>query len=163
MKNKLKMRMVLLSIGLSGIAQFHPVFSQSLDRYVIPAAGASLTTQEGSIHFSIGEPIAQTITNEISLSQGFHQEWAVVTALDPHTKNKLAVNVYPNPTIDMLNIESVVTAKFSIFDVSGKIILADIISSGLNTIVLPNIPAGMYVLVYTTDTGEKQTFKLEFL
>ena len=164
MKNIIQYRIGLFASPILFLClQISPLFGQTMDRFVIAAAGTHLSTPAGAITFTLGEPVAQSLSNEVELTQGFHQEWAIVTAIDPITTNEFAIHVYPNPTIDLLNIQSDAKGKFSLFDLSGKIIFTDQISSGLNTIVFPNIPAGVYVLVCMADTGERHSFKLEKL
>ena len=132
-----------------------------MDRYVIATAGVDFTKQAGAITFTIGEPIAQSLSNDLKLTQGFQQEWAIVTALDDPSSEILSVHVYPNPTFGILNIETAVPAKIYLFDLSAKLILSDKIEPGLRTMQLTNTPAGMYVLVCISDEGKKQVFRLE--
>ena len=55
-------------------------FGQYIDRMVVATAGENLFTSDGSLVFTIGEMNVETFTTDIQLSQGFHQEWVVITS-----------------------------------------------------------------------------------
>lgn len=68
------------------------------------------------------------------------------------------VDVYPNPFMDVINIESnLQKLELQLFDINGKEI--DVKFSKLNQIITKNLASGVYFLKFNFKEG-KQTFKL---
>jgi hypothetical protein len=69
-----------------------------------------------------------------------------------------AVNVYPNPFNEMLNISSdEVISEVNIFDMQGKLLMSKPIQSRSAQIETNTLPAGMYVLRVVSESGTKNT------
>lgn len=72
------------------------------------------------------------------------------------------VMVYPNPFTNTLNVqvnENNSNSDFSVYDVSGKLIIHQKITQSATTIII-NVAPGIYLYRYTNDNGVVQTGKL---
>jgi len=56
------------------------------------------------------------------------------------------LKVYPNPTEDQLNFQSLERGNLSILDLSGRIVLSAVAAKGKNTIDVKSLPSGIYLL-----------------
>ncbi len=72
--------------------------------------------------------------------------------------NLLNVNIYPNPTQNLLNIQSEQkNIKISLFNIEGKCIRT---YENKNQIDLSFLKTGLYFLKFSTEEGH-QTFKIQ--
>lgn len=55
------------------------------------------------------------------------------------------LNIYPNPTRNILNVEVQKRASYSMYDLQGRIVLNGMLEAGKNQIPLIEIPAGVYI------------------
>src|SRR5690554_178660 len=82
------------------------------------------------------------------------------TAVSVADFNKLKVNVYPNPTNNMVNIETdEQLSNYIIYDVSGRQIQSNLFA-GSNQINLQNVTTGVYFIKVTTVQGNSGTVKV---
>ncbi len=138
--------------------------AQSIDRYVVSSAGESLSKGDYKLDFTIGETVAQTFENGTQLSQGFHQVWLITTALSDPESN-WNVNVYPNPTVGLLNIESEESLNGRIIDALGKMVIEAQTKAGHGQIDMSSLPVGTYFLMLNhlskTDVKSYRIVKIE--
>lgn len=134
---------------------------QSLDRSVISSSGQNFTGSAGTLTFTLGEPVVATLNSAIELSQGFHQEWAIVTAVDNEFADQFHVAIYPNPTTGWLNITSDMLVHLSLFDLSGKNVFQGEKEAGTVNINIGDLAPGLYLLVMYDDAGKKATYKVQ--
>ena len=141
-------------------------FSMSLISFgqeVISSQGDSYTDASGSIHFTLGEVIIETVGNvDNDLTQGFHQtNWSFVGIddLDP----SFEVKVYPNPTEDYLIITSFDYANkiYELYDANGKIISEGHLLEEITKIdTRALLPASYSIKIKNTDHTDLKTIKL---
>ncbi len=82
------------------------------------------------------------------------------TTVNNEEFNKLNVRVYPNPTNDIINIETVETLhNYEVYNVLGQQIQKDSFK-GSNQINLHGRPAGTYFIKVTTTQGSTATVKV---
>jgi len=67
-----------------------------------------------------------------------------------------SVNVYPNPTTGVINIESFSIQDFKVFNILGNEVLSSKLNSGIQSIDLSNLDEGLYFL-----KTRNQTFKVQ--
>ena len=80
-------------------------FAQSTTPEVISSAGDHFANSNLSISWTIGEPIIEThSTGTTTITQGFHQGLYTIIAVEEQFQQPV-VNIYPNPTVDYINIE----------------------------------------------------------
>jgi len=82
------------------------------------------------------------------------------TAVSVADFNKLKVNVYPNPTNNIVNIETdEQLSNYIIYDVNGRQIQSNLFA-GSNQINLQNVTTGTYFIKVTTVQGNSGTVKV---
>jgi len=73
-----------------------------------------------------------------------------------NVNNNPVVNVYPNPSRDILNITGLnATDKVTLYDMMGRVVEQDwvVTRAGMNTFRYGNVPAGAYLVVVTDSNG----------
>ena len=117
--------------------------------------------------FTLGQIAINCLaSDDFILTQGFHQpNLGVISIFEDKMTN---ISVYPNPTIDILNIDLFgfddPYVQMKLVDFSGKIILSDLISTTIKNhqIKTNNLKIGSYILEITGEK-EKDTFKIQKL
>lgn len=89
---------VLLIISISA-------FSQQVSPEIISSAGDHFENDDISLSWTLGEPVISTLSGEYILTQGFHQDLYIITAIDEVELSEFDVKIFPNPTPDFLNIQ----------------------------------------------------------
>ena len=104
-------------------------------------AGYSLTDATGSVLFQeVGPAFGIQVVEPFSKSGGF----VAVNQLDATT-----INIYPNPTKDVLNIEGAYNS-IDIFDILGNLVLS---SEYVKTVNVSSLADGVYMLNIKTENG----------
>ena len=118
---------------------------------VVTTAGSYGETTSGSLSWTVGEPVIETITDGTNtLTQGFQQSRLTVTAINDLKIPGIELSVYPNPTNNYLTIE-VKTDKqrdllLSLFDINGRLILQKKMTGNKQTIKMQNYKPATYIL-----------------
>ena len=115
--------------------------------------------------FTLGQiAINSLVSDDFILTQGFHQpNLGVISIFEDKMTN---ISVYPNPTIDILNIDLFgfddPYVQMRLVDFSGKIIVSDLISTTTKNhqIKTNNLKTGSYILEITGEK-EKDSFKIQ--
>ena len=130
---------------------------------IITTGGDSYMQSFGKIEVTIGEAIIETYQgNGIYLTQGFQQGNLIVSAIEENSNDAaLRIQVFPNPTINELNIISDNDGQILIqlFDSNGKLLFADNISKS-TVMNFSDYAAGCYLLRLETGNSLK-TFKIQ--
>ena len=110
------------------------LLSQSLSKEVISSSGGYFSNDAYSLNLSYGEAIITNMTSNngsLSLSNGFHFVSNNSSLSSDLELLGLSLNIYPNPTLNHINIlsSSVIEIKFEIYDINGKLISQDLITS----------------------------------
>ena len=129
---------------------------------VVSTQGDSYSNGTGSIDFTIGEVIINTGTDGTNtLTQGFNQtNWNFV-GLEDHLPSYAAI-IFPNPTVDVLNIQtsSFEGVTYTLYDGQGKLVLQDLLSAKQTPIEVSELAPGSYSLTLNNETQNLKTFKL---
>lgn len=143
--------MILLVIPLK-------LVSQDLDRSVIAAAGDFSTSGEVSISWTLGEVATGTFENEsMIITQGFQQGGLQVSNLVEESPLDFTLTAYPNPVMDMLNVEfEGDDLAYQVVDINGKIIFNGRFYTVPGTIDFTGLSSGVYFLV----VDKKRTHKI---
>jgi hypothetical protein len=102
--------------------------AQQVSPEVIASAGDHFENEDISISWTLGEPVIATLDAEYILTQGFHQDLYIITSVDEIEITEFSVNVYPNPTRDLVNIaiqqdsKQAEAATIQLMDTKGSII-----------------------------------------
>lgn len=131
--------------------------AQSLTTEVIGTSGDFYETSAGSLSWTIGEPISETVGNtDYTLTQGFHQTKFTVVSVEESLKNVFDVSVYPNPAIEefQINIKSEKQTsdfQYQLHDQSGRILREGVIQENQTTIKLNGLANSIYLLKVWSD------------
>jgi hypothetical protein len=141
--------------------------SSVIAQQVIATAGSTFSNNSGSLSYTIGEGIAQTLSKgDKTLTQGFHQTTISVSILSEQKDLELSISVFPNPTIDnlTLNIKVGSDARIqyvaSFYDINGKILLNKEFEGSQTIISMENLIPGIYFLKVCTNNKELKIFKI---
>lgn len=124
--------------------------AQSLTPEVVSTAGSTLSDGTHSLTWTLGEPLTSTLSTTNTLTQGFQQGAINITAIAVETKNVITINVYPNPAIDIVQLqfsERVKNCFISIYSNDGKLMYSDkILENSSYKLNLGALPSGTYSL-----------------
>lgn len=117
------MKKILLSILL--ITGIEISYCQSISREVNASAGEFFISDNSSISWTLGEIITGTfVTNNNILTQGFQQSLLNVLGINENADSIFNINIYPNPTNNILNIniksKIETTLNLKLFDIHGN-------------------------------------------
>ena len=132
---------------------------------VVTTAGSYGETTSGSLSWTIGEPVIETITDGTNtLTQGFQQSKLTVTAINDLKVPGIELSVYPNPTNSFLSIEVKADKQrdllLSLFDINGKLILQKKMTGSKQTIKMQNYKPATYILKVTEGNKEINTYQI---
>ena len=124
--------------------------AQSIQNDVISSGGASSSSANLQIEYTIGEPVIETFeTTNLTLTQGFHQPSLTITSIE-EPEGLTDISFFPNPVTDELTIEIPphYSGEFlcSLFDLNGKLLSASTLVGGSNTINMHSFATGTYLL-----------------
>ncbi|MDD5570755.1 MAG: T9SS type A sorting domain-containing protein [Bacteroidales bacterium] len=156
------MKKIFLIIGMLACGY---AYSQSISPEVIATSGDYFVGTSTTLSWTLGEPVTETFTgtNNI-LTQGFQQKFDIST-IQEERENIYQINVYPNPTNDILNviinlgIDNNYTAQ--LFDMQGKLLVSDSFTGNNENVSMAAFAAGNYLLRINNSKGETiKTFKI---
>jgi hypothetical protein len=125
-------------------------YRDSLNKFWVPYSDGLPHTQVTDLEF-----IRPSKTLRASVYGRGIWEIPVGNTLSVPDQNEIAgVRVYPNPTSDILNIESGIHASFAvqICDLAGRQIINTRITGEIGQIVLTELPPGIYILRLTSES-----------
>ena len=134
--------------------------------FLIASSGDTWMQDNYILCFSVGELVIDTkIQDGIILTQGFHQEENYqITAIN-ETLNNYVINMYPNPTSGILNIQSneAIYADIEIKDIRGGIIksISKTLLHNNYYIDLSSFSSGVYFLEVLFSSSKKQVYKIQ--
>lgn len=139
--------------------------SRLLAQEVVATAGSTLSNSSGSISYTIGESVAQTLTQgDKTLTQGFHQTNISVSMVSELKDLDFSISVFPNPTEDVLTLkltkEDVSGLQYLIFDINGKLISQKNLESNETNVPFNQLARGFYILKVKEGMRELKTFKI---
>ncbi len=148
---------LLILLGITGIQA-----QQSLN-----AAGANASSSQGTVSFSVGQLFYQSIHGSNgSVAQGVQHPYEiwVVTGIEQAEGISLMATVFPNPTSDqlILNIGQFNTNDlfFQIFDINGKLLKRDRITTEQTFIDMASLAPAIYFVQISQANREVKTFKI---
>jgi len=138
----------------------------------VNATGGDASGSGGSASYTVGQVACQTLIGTGGLvMSGVQQPYEIteVTGLEEAEGINLSISAYPNPAADylILEIEGDVQMQFivSLYDMSGKLLQSENITSNQTSIAMGNLLPGTYfvkVIVKTQGLAyqEVKTFKV---
>ena len=130
------------------------------------ASGNNINSAGGSVSYSIGQIdyiSASSINGNIN--QGVQQPLEIYIVTNIKDENiKLIASVYPNPIIDLLNLEigniELTGLFYRVTDIQGKFISESAIMGPKTTIQINDYSNGTYFLTVSKNESTLQTFKI---
>ena len=142
-------------------------FSQDLNPEVIATSGEYFSGANGSLSWTIGEPVIETVTGvNAILTQGFQQNTYIVVAIEDMQDAHFQISVYPNPASDLINIHLNVKSYviIELMDIQGKKLSCEKVAANttLKQLNLNNFAIGSYILRITDTNGNLlKSYKIE--
>jgi hypothetical protein len=136
-----------------------------LAQQVVSTAGSTLGNSTGSISYTIGESVAQTLTQgDKTLTQGFHQTTISLSTISELEDLGFSISVFPNPTSNVLTLtltkENVSGLQYLIFDINGKLISQKNLESAETNVPVDQLIVGFYIIKIQAGNKELKTFKI---
>lgn len=150
---------ILISLLFIGITQVHA-------QETTTTSGGNASGTNGSLSYTIGQTVYTTTSGTTgSMAQGVQQAFEIQTVLGVENFNiNLQMAVYPNPTTNWLQLEVKNTGfeklNYQIFDINGKLVLQNKISTETTTISMENLSTNLYLLKVLENNKEVKTFKI---
>lgn len=165
------------TIQLTGIVFFSFIASSAFSQNALNVAGNSATINGITFDYSIGEmTIVSTERNaNLIVTQGLLQPTSLGSKTEStptsHSLTFDRVKVYPNPTTDMLYVESFEdnesTADYQLYDATGKLMISKNVplQVGANKISfdMQSYAAGTYYLMIKQSKDENSTLSFKIL
>ncbi|WP_394775347.1 T9SS type A sorting domain-containing protein [Flavobacterium sp.] len=85
---------------------------------------------------------------------------AATTLARPDFDPTSQLNVYPNPSRDVFNIQTESNAKIEVYDNLGKEIKKEKINQGISKLDMSKYPTGIYLLKITNENDQVKTVKI---
>ena len=129
---------------------------------IIATSGDYQETANGSLSWTIGEPVTETVSNGNILTQGFQQSRIIVSAILELNTSKINVSIFPNPTNEFVKIVSSENDdyKIQLFNINGKLLVEKQINKTDNTINMREFTNGTYLLKVTDKNRETTTYQI---
>ena len=152
---KVKLSVLLLGLGLTTKAQ-----------EVTTTTGGNASGSGGTVTYSVGQIVYATNTGTNgSVAQGVQQTYEISILLGIEDNSiKLELAAYPNPTTNYLTLNvgkaELSILNFQLYDMGGKLIESNKITSTTETIRMENLPSSTYFLKVTNNNKEVKSFKI---
>jgi Secretion system C-terminal sorting domain len=144
---------------------FFVVFSASAQKATV-TSGGDATGSNGSSSYSIGQVAYRNVTGTNgSINQGVQQPFEIFTlGNDEFPEIQLTMSVYPNPTASfvILNIQnySLENVHFELFDLNGRLIQSQSITTSETQIDMEHLASAVYLLNVMEQNKILKTFKI---
>jgi hypothetical protein len=152
----MKILIIISALSLTGVQA-----QQSIN-----SSGGNGSGTGGSFSYTVGQIdyVAATGTNG-SISQGVQQPFEFFTlGTNDCPAILLQAMAYPNPTTENVNLVvsnySLENLEFELYDISGKIILNQKITTSETLISMGNLSTGSYFIAVNENNKKLKTFKI---
>ncbi len=141
--------------------------AQSVKRHCISSYGTIITTNNASFEQTVGQPYSTVFCsgNETAILQGFQQPAVYrVEPVNSELLKLLNINVYPNPAVASVAIQSngvIDNAIIQVTDINGRLILSEqVIQLQMYDINCAAWENGIYIITVCDKNQNISTFKL---
>jgi hypothetical protein len=130
------------------------------------AAGGDASGSGGSASYSIGQVVYTMASGSNGTSnQGVQQPYEFFTVgIDNFPAITLSLSVFPNPTPNIINLKvesgDFENLSITLYDISGKALISQKVSSALMQVPMQTLAAGSYLLRVNNTEKELKTFKI---
>jgi hypothetical protein len=125
------------------------VHAQTLKKEIIANAGASFTSSEVGLFWTIGEPMIATYSNTVDLFEGFHTPEDDINTSTQKLADTITLSLFPNPNNGVFEIElkgNQMPVHYEIINTSGVQMLQGQFTQNVWSFDMENIPSGVYYL-----------------
>lgn len=132
----------------------------------INTASADMSNMTGSMTASVGQTFYETVfSSQGSAAAGVQQPYEITETLGTEIAEiSLSLNIYPNPTQDILNLtldfKNYNRYRYDIFDGGGKLVTGKSISQAKTSIPMSSFPAALYYLKVSIGGKVIKVFKV---
>lgn len=131
----------------------------------IDASGGNAAGTGGSSSYSIGQVTYNSISSTGSVSQGVQQPFEFATlGNDEFPGITLQMTVYPNPTTSLIYLTiqnySLENVQFQLFDLNGRFIQSQSITSSETPVSMGNLAPAVYLLNVIKNNQVIKSFKI---
>ena len=155
------MKYILLS--LTFVCIFSLSYGQSLERQVVSSAGSFISKSSVSLEYTIGETIVGNFkSSSAEFTQGFNQGSAKKNGVGISIiQENNVLEIYPNPSHDVLNVQSKVNGLVQITNSQGGKVLEgySIIGSGTIQCDISSLSPGVYYVEFAYQNGQSSFTK----
>ena len=129
------------------------------------AAGGDASGSGGTASYSVGQPVYTYASGTGSSNQGVQQPYEFfTTGIDEYQDISLSITVFPNPAQSIVNLSitklPTENLTYQLYDIQGKLLLSQKISSTLSQVPVQNYAAGSYLLKVSDPEKALKTFTL---
>jgi len=155
------LKISFIAIGCFILTGYGTINAQEL----ISTAGNSHSNTNGSISYTIGEPVIETFAgaNNI-LTQGFQQSNLVVTAIDELPGLDFEISAFPNPATEIVKLrigkESAIGMQYMLYDMNGNLLMKNRLEGTETKIPFSDLSAAEYILIVSNQDKELKSFRI---
>ncbi len=140
--------------------------AQYLSPDVVAAGGDwSQNPLFGTLHWTIGEPMVETYTPGMILTQGFHQVYHdLLVSVGPPPPADIRIGVYPNPTSGWVIVEVSPLPRdltLEVYNLVGKRVLTQNLTDEQTTLHIDHLASGIYLFSIRNNAFIYRTFKVK--
>lgn len=156
----------LKSLGVATLLTFNFFLFTATAQESINATGSNASGSGGSVSYSVGQVVYTTNSGTSgSVAQGVQQTYvSEATGIEEAKGITLSVSAFPNPTTDYLTLEvkdfELSTLHFQLYDMQGKLLQSQKITSNQTRIVMSNLVPATYFVKVTQSSKEVKSFKI---
>jgi hypothetical protein len=81
------------------------------------------------------------------------------TGFELNSLNNMGIALKSTVISDVLEIEATKAATVEIYNLNGKLVLQKVLTASLNTIDVSGFQSNMYLMNFSTDSGQRATVK----
>lgn len=140
------------------------IINITFSQEVISSGGDFYNNINGSVSFTIGEPVIETLSGASNiLTQGFNQTKLTINEIVIQPVSDYEITVFPNPSVYSFTIKKNNSTELSyqLFDEGGKLVKSDILTGSETIIAMENLSSSIYFLRISNSASEIKTFKIE--
>lgn len=161
---------ILISLTLWNTVQSQ---TPSISRDVIASAGDYYTSPVGSLSWTLGETVIETVENgsiNLILTQGFQQADDIGVGIWELPKSNVFVNLYPNPTVQAIRMEvkydKTSRIQIELVDMLGRVLNSDnldVMNGQVSNYQLDvsSLASGMYMFRLTSNGNLLNAYKFQ--
>ena len=141
------------------------LISNIISQEVIATQGNSTSNSVATLDYTIGEVVILTGTDgKNDVTQGFHQPVFEITNIET-IEISFEVSIYPNPAVDLLNIQFEEVDKgsrFELYDANGKLLITREINDHNMSLPFNEYETGLYFISFISSENQLlKTFKIQ--